>query len=103
MVELLFCVLVLAGIVALGMYKSPLWAWAAALAVTAVLWQSAIHGSMGLFGFGLWLAAIAFGLLAVPADPPCGADRAGLQVRARHAAQGLRYRDAGAGGRHRRL
>jgi len=66
MVELLFCAAVLAGVVALGMYKAPLWAWAAALAVSAILWQSAIHGSMGLFGFALWLAAIAFGLLAVP-------------------------------------
>jgi len=66
MVELFFCLAVLAGVVALGMYKAPLWAWAAGLALTAILWQSAIHGSMGIFGFLLWLFAVAFGLLAVP-------------------------------------
>ena len=36
-------------------------------------------------------------------DPPRGADRAGVQVRQGHAAQGLRHRDAGARSRHRRL
>lgn len=65
MVEVLFCVLVPAGVVALGMYKAPLWAWAAGLALAAIVWQSAIHGSAGLFGTLLWLAAIACGLLAV--------------------------------------
>jgi acyl-CoA dehydrogenase len=66
MIEVIFCLALLAGIVALGMYKAPLWLWAAALAVSAVVWQSAIHGSMGIFGFLLWLFAAAFGLLAVP-------------------------------------
>ena len=66
MVEVLFCLAVLAGVIALGMYKSPLWLWAAGLAVAALLWQSAIHGSMGIFGFLLWLFAFAFGLLAIP-------------------------------------
>jgi acyl-CoA dehydrogenase len=66
MVELLFCVTVLAGVIALGMYKAPLWAWAAGAAGAAIFWQTAIHGAMGLFGFLLWLFAIAFGLLAVP-------------------------------------
>ncbi len=66
MVEVLFCLAVLAGVVALGMYKSPLWLWAAGLAVAAVIWQTAIHGSMGLFGFLSWLLAIAFGALAIP-------------------------------------
>ena len=66
MVELLFCLGVLAGVIALGMYKAPLWLWAAALALAAVIWQSAIHGQMGLFGFLLWLSAVAFGALAVP-------------------------------------
>ncbi|HEY7669540.1 MAG TPA: acyl-CoA dehydrogenase [Hyphomicrobium sp.] len=66
MVEVLFCLGVLAGVVALGMYKSPLWLWAAGLGVAAVIWQAAIHGSMGLFGFLLWLFALAFGALAVP-------------------------------------
>src|SRR4029078_6396137 len=64
--ELLFCVLVLAGVIALVMRKAPLWAWAAALAVAALVWQGAVHGSMGLFGFLLWAFAITFGLLAVP-------------------------------------
>ncbi len=67
MVELLYCVLVLAGVIALGMRKAPLWAWATSLGVAALLWQWSVHGSMGLFGFLLWLFAIAFGLLAVPA------------------------------------
>ena len=68
MVEFLFCVLVLAGVIALGMRKAPLWAWAGSLAVAALIWQSgSVHGSMGLFGFLLWAFAIAFGLLAVPA------------------------------------
>ncbi len=66
MVEVLFCLGVLAGVVALGMYKAPLWLWAAALALAALLWQSAIHGHMGLFGFLLWLFALAFTALAVP-------------------------------------
>jgi acyl-CoA dehydrogenase len=65
MVELLFCVAVLAGVIALGMYKSPLWAWAAGLALSAVLWPG-VHGSVGIFGFLLWVFAIALGLLAVP-------------------------------------
>jgi acyl-CoA dehydrogenase len=67
MAELLFCVLVLAGVIALGMRKAPLWVWAASLAAAALLWQWSVHGSMGLFGALLWLLAIAFGLLAVPA------------------------------------
>ena len=68
MVEFLFCVLVLGGVIALGMRKAPLWAWAGSLAVAALIWQSSsVHGSMGLFGSLLWAFAIAFGLLAVPA------------------------------------
>jgi acyl-CoA dehydrogenase len=67
MVELLFSVLVLAGVIALGMRKAPLWVWAASLVGAALVWQWGVHGSMGLFGFLLWLFAIAFGLLAVPA------------------------------------
>jgi len=68
MVELLFCVLLLAGIVALGMYKAPLWLWAAWLAAAALGWQTAtVHGSTGLFGGLLWLFAIVFALLAIPA------------------------------------
>ena len=68
MVELLFCVLLLAGIVALGMYKAPLWGWAAALAFAALVWQTAtVHGHVGIFGALLWLFAIAFAVLAIPA------------------------------------
>jgi acyl-CoA dehydrogenase len=67
MVELLFCVLVLAGAIAFGMRKAPLWVWGASLGGAALVWQWGAHGSMGLFGFLLWLFAIAFGLLAVPA------------------------------------
>ncbi len=66
MVELLFCLGVLAGVIALGMYKSPLWLWAAGVAFAALLWQSSVHGTMGLFGLLLWLFAIGFALLAVP-------------------------------------
>ncbi len=65
MVEVLFCLAVLGGVIALGMYKSPLWLWAAGLAVAAVIWQSAIHGSMGIFGFFLWLFALAFAALSI--------------------------------------
>jgi hypothetical protein len=57
----------LAGVVALGMYKAPLWLWSAALAGTAIVWQWGVHGSAGVFGVILWLFAIAFALLAVPA------------------------------------
>jgi acyl-CoA dehydrogenase len=67
MAELLFCVALLAGILALGMYKAPLWAWAAALAVAALIWQTqTVHGHTGVFGFLLWLFVVAFGALAVP-------------------------------------
>jgi acyl-CoA dehydrogenase len=68
MAELLFCVALLAGILALGMYKAPLWAWAGALAVAALIWRTgAVHGHTGVFGFLLWLFVIAFAALAVPA------------------------------------
>ena len=68
MVELLFCVALLAGFLALGMYKAPLWAWAGALAVAALIWRSeAVHGHTGLFGFLLWLFVIAFAAMAIPA------------------------------------
>ena len=67
MAELLFCVALLAGILALGMYKAPLWAWAGALAVAALIWRAeAVHGHTGLFGFLLWLFVIAFAALAIP-------------------------------------
>jgi len=68
MVELLFCVALLAGFLALGMYKAPLWAWAGALAAAALIWRSeAVHGHTGLFGFLLWLFVIAFAAMAIPA------------------------------------
>ena len=68
MAELLFCVALLGGMLALGMYKAPLWAWAGALAVAALIWRSdAVHGHTGIFGFLMWLFALAFALLAVPA------------------------------------
>ncbi len=68
MVELLFCVALLAGFLALGMYKAPLWAWAGALAVAALIWRGeAVHGHTGLFGFLLWLFVIAFAAMAIPA------------------------------------
>jgi acyl-CoA dehydrogenase len=67
MAELLFCVALLAGILALGMYKAPLWAWAAALAVAALIWRAdAVHGQTGVFGFVLWLFVIAFAVMAIP-------------------------------------
>jgi acyl-CoA dehydrogenase len=66
MVEVLFCLALLAGVIALGIHKAPLWMWGASLAVAAVVWQAGVHGSMGLVGFLLWLFAVAFGLLAVP-------------------------------------
>ena len=67
MVELLFCVALLAGIIAMGMYKAPLWGWAAGLAVAALVWQSeTVHGQVGLAGALLWLFAIGFGALAIP-------------------------------------
>ena len=68
MAELLFCVALLACILALGMYKAPLWAWAGALAAAALIWQTeAVHGHTGVFGFLLWLLVVAFAVLAVPA------------------------------------
>ena len=67
MAELLFCVALLAGILALGMYKAPLWAWAAALTVAALIWRAeAVHGQTGVFGFLLWLFVIAFAVMAIP-------------------------------------
>ena len=67
MAELLFCVALLAGILALGMYKAPLWAWAGALAVAALIWSAdAVHGQTGAFGFLLWLFVIAFAAMAIP-------------------------------------
>ncbi|MEE8308931.1 MAG: acyl-CoA dehydrogenase [Hyphomicrobium sp.] len=73
MVELLvFFALVVAGIVALGMYKAPLWAWALGAVAAAIVWQSGVSGTVsdpspGLIGYLFWLIAIVFGLLAVPA------------------------------------
>ncbi len=73
MVELLvFFALVVAGIVALGMYKAPLWAWALGAVAAAIIWQSGVSGTVsdpspGLIGYLFWLIAIVFGLLAVPA------------------------------------
>src|ERR1700741_773094 len=68
MAELLFCVALLAGILALGMYKAPLWEWAGALAGAALIWRTGpVHGHTGVFGFLLWLLVIAFAALAVPA------------------------------------
>ena len=73
MVELLvFLALVIAGIVALGMYKAPLWAWALGAVAAAIVWQSGVSGTVsdpspGLIGYLFWLIAIVFGLLAVPA------------------------------------
>lgn len=67
MVELLFCVALLAATLALGMYKPPLWGWAGALALAALIWQSdAVHGSASLFGFILWTFAAGFAVLAIP-------------------------------------
>ncbi len=68
MIELLFCIALLAGTVALGMYKPPIWVWAGALAIAALVWQSnAVHGETGLFGAIVWAFAGIFALLAVPA------------------------------------
>lgn len=73
MVEfLVFLALVVAGVVALGMYKAPLWAWALGALAAAIIWQSAIRGTLtdpapGFIGYLFWLTAIVFGLLAVPA------------------------------------
>ena len=67
MVELLFCLGVLAGVIALGMYKAPLWLWAARCSRSQRFSGSRRStGTMGLFGFLLWLSAVAFGALAVP-------------------------------------
>lgn len=67
MIELFFCLALLAGTLALGMYKPPLWGWAAALALSALTWQSAaVHGSTGLFGAILWIMALGFATLAIP-------------------------------------
>jgi len=67
MVELLFCLALVAVTLALGMYKTPLWGWAVALAAAALLWQShPVHGSASLFGWLLWIFAGGFALLAVP-------------------------------------
>lgn len=67
MVELLFCVVLLAAVLALGMYKPSIWVWAGALALAALVWQSdAVHGQTGLVGALLWVLAAAFAALAVP-------------------------------------
>ncbi len=68
MVELVFLVVLLAGTLALGMYKAPLWGWAGALAVAALIWQSeAVHGHTGVFGILLWLFVAGFVALSIPA------------------------------------
>jgi acyl-CoA dehydrogenase len=68
MVELLFCVALLGAILALGMYKAPLWGWAGALALAALVWASApVHGHTGVFGFLLWVFAAGFAVLSIPA------------------------------------
>ena len=68
MVELLFCVALLGAILALGMYKAPLWGWAGALALAALVWATGpVHGHTGVFGFLLWLLAAGFAVLSIPA------------------------------------
>ena len=67
MVELVFFVVLLAGTLALGMYKAPLWGWAGALAVAALIWQSdAVHGHTGVFGILLWLFVAGLIALSIP-------------------------------------
>ncbi len=61
MVELLYFMLLLAAVIALGMYKAPAWLWALAMAVAAIL------APWGLVTLLLWLVAVALGALAIPA------------------------------------
>lgn len=73
MVEfLVFLGLIVVGVVALGMYKAPMWAWALGAVGAALFWQSGIAGTLtnpapGLIGYLLWFTAVVFGLLSVPA------------------------------------
>ncbi|MDX2309431.1 MAG: acyl-CoA dehydrogenase [Hyphomicrobium sp.] len=67
-----FLILIIAGIVALGMTRAPLIAWAAGAALMALgfemgLWRGVVQfPSFGLFSIVTWAPAIILGLLSVP-------------------------------------
>jgi len=73
MTALLIVVACFAAALALAIYRAPLWAWATAVAVLTLLFQTGVFtanlAAPSLFSFaGLltWLPAIALGLLSVP-------------------------------------
>ncbi len=68
MAELVFIVLVLGAVIALAMWKAPVWAWAVLVAVVTLLIQTGYaFGPMGGFTFTKvlgWLPAIALAVIA---------------------------------------
>ncbi len=73
MATLAYLLLVLAVVIALGMVRAPVIAWAAGAAIALLGWQTgAFHAashwpSFGLFSLLAWLPVVALGLMAVPA------------------------------------
>lgn len=72
MAEIVFLLLIVTAILALGMRRAPVWMWAAAAAAAALLWQSGLlHGrfeipSPGPLALVGWLPAIVLALLSAP-------------------------------------
>jgi acyl-CoA dehydrogenase len=72
MAEFVFFVLCLAGVFALAIYRAPLWAWAAALAVAILSWQTGLlHGAfeepaLSALGLLAWAPVAVLAGLSIP-------------------------------------
>jgi acyl-CoA dehydrogenase len=73
MTEFLFALICIAGVFFLAMRRSPMWLWAVAAGLAALLWQTGLftEGQMSLPEIGIgsligWLPAIALGALSMP-------------------------------------
>jgi acyl-CoA dehydrogenase len=66
MALLVFLGLFLAAVFALAMHRAPLWLWAAATAIAALVWLSGAVGGSFAASLLLWIPAILMGVLSVP-------------------------------------
>ncbi len=71
MATILFAGLVLAAMMALAMYRAPLWLWAASLGVIGLLWTFGLFpgaepAAHGLLFWGFWIKVAVLGIFSVP-------------------------------------